>query len=112
MRLVSAFSWQYIKFEACIRSKIIGNSSVSLSSYIFAYEKGKFMMILLATLRIDEIIGTTKNFEVPEECEHFSQKGKAHVSWWELGRRRSTQGAPGVKRKDIPKLIPPPQKQP
>ena len=38
------------------------------------------IMILPASLRIDEIIWAAKNFEVPEEGKHLANKGKSQVT--------------------------------
>jgi hypothetical protein len=40
------------------------------------------IMILPASLRIDEIIWAAKNFEVPEEGKHLANKGKSQVARW------------------------------
>jgi hypothetical protein len=40
------------------------------------------IMILPASLGIDEIIWAAKNFEVPEEGKHLANKGKSQVARW------------------------------
>jgi hypothetical protein len=59
-------------------------------------------LILLPSLRIDEIVRTAKNFEVPEKVEHFSEERKSHVPWWKIG---TSHRAANFERSNIPKLI-------
>jgi hypothetical protein len=40
------------------------------------------IMILPASLGIDEIIWAAKNFEVPEEGKHLANKGQSQVARW------------------------------
>lgn len=64
------------------------------------------ILILLASLGVDEFIRSAKNFEVPEEGEHFSKQREAHMPRRELG---SGSQAPRFERSNIQKLIPPPK---